>query len=98
MEATMVPEVQLSLFEIEGWLPPRSELFNSDQAQNVDPTGQYLDTLRVAGENTMARPVTSVWSDQSSVIAEQANRVVAQNVSAAEGMTTLQSELEDIEG
>ncbi|MBX0296157.1 extracellular solute-binding protein [Haloarcula nitratireducens] len=95
--ATMKPEFQLFLLEMEGWLPPRGSLFNSDEASNIDPMGDYMDTLRVAGENTMARPVTAVWSDQSSKIAQQANRAVNQDVSSAKAMATLQSGLEQTE-
>ncbi len=98
IDAVMTEDFRLSMLEIEGWLPPRGDLFNSDRARNVEPMGNYMDTLQVAGENTMPRPVTSVWSDQSSVIAEQANAAVNQDVSSAEAMATLQSELEDIEG
>ncbi|WP_424004754.1 extracellular solute-binding protein [Haloarcula salina] len=97
IQATMEPEFQLFLLEVEGWLPPRGSLFNSSKASNIDPMGDYMDTLRVAGENTMARPVTAVWSEQSSKIAQQANRAVNQDVSSAEAMATLQSGLEQTE-
>jgi len=97
IRAAMNPEFALELLSIQGWLPPRPELFNSDAAQNVPVVGRYMDTLRVAGENTMARPVTSVWSQQSSSIAQQANRVVSQDASAEQGMSTLEDSLADIE-
>ncbi|MFC7076151.1 extracellular solute-binding protein [Haloarcula halophila] len=97
IEATMSEAFQLFLLEMEGWLPPRGSLFNSSEAANIDPMGNYMETLRVAGENTMARPVTSVWSDQSSNISQQANRAVNQDVSSAEAMATLQSRLKQTE-
>lgn len=97
IEAAMNRDYQLKLFEIMGWVPPRPALFDSDEAQEIPVIGRYLDTLRVAGQNTMARPVTSVWTDQVSVIAEQANRAVDQAASSADAMATLQSSLEDIE-
>jgi len=97
IRAAMEPDFQLELLSIQGWLPPRPELFNSSEAQNVDVVGRYMDTLQVAGNNTMARPVTAVWSDQSSNIAQQANRAVGQETSSADAMSTLQSALEDTE-
>jgi len=97
IRAAMQPDFQLTLLSIQGWLPPRPELFNSSEAQNVDVVGRYMDTLQVAGNNTMPRPVTAVWSDQSSSIAQQANRAVDQAASSADAMATLESSLEDTE-
>ncbi|WP_115805514.1 extracellular solute-binding protein [Haloferax sp. Atlit-4N] len=97
IQASMREEFQLFLLEVEGWLPPRASLFNSETAAELEPAGDYMDTLRVAGENTMARPVTAVWNNQSSKIAEQANRAVGQEVSSSEAMATLQSSLEETE-
>ena len=97
IRAAMQPDFQLTLLSIQGWLPPRPELFNSSEAQNVDVVGRYMDTLQVAGNNTMPRPVTAVWSDQSSAIAEQANRAVDQTTSSADAMATLEASLEDSE-
>jgi len=97
IRAAMQPDFQLTLLSIQGWLPPRPELFSSQEAQNVDVVGRYMDTLEVAGNNTMPRPVTAVWSDQSSDIAEQANRAVGQDTSSADAMATLEAALEDTE-
>ena len=97
IRAAMEPDFQLMLLSVQGWLPPRPELFNSDEARNVDVVGRYMDTLQVAGNNTMPRPVTAVWSDQSSDIAEQANRAVGQDSASADAMATLESALEDSE-
>ena len=97
IRAAMQPDFQLTLLSIQGWLPPRPELFNSSEAQNVDVVGRYMDTLQVAGNNTMPRPVTAVWSDQSSNIAQQANRAVGQETSSADAMATLESALQDTE-
>ena len=97
IRAAMEPDFQLTLLSVQGWLPPRPELFNSSEAQDVDVVGRYMDTLQVAGDNTMARPVTAVWSDQESNISQQANRAVGQEASSADAMATLQSALEDTE-
>jgi hypothetical protein len=97
IRAAMEPDFQLTLLSVQGWLPPRPELFNSSEAQDVDVVGRYMDTLQVAGDNTMARPVTAVWSDQQSNVSQQANRAVGQEASSADAMATLQSALEDTE-
>ncbi|MDS0221557.1 extracellular solute-binding protein [Haloarcula sp. S1AR25-5A] len=87
----------LDLLKLWGWLPPKPELFNSDTARDQEPTGRYMDTLRVAGENTMPRPTTAVWGDQTSNIAQQANRAVNQDTTSEEAMTALASALEETE-
>jgi ABC-type glycerol-3-phosphate transport system substrate-binding protein len=97
IRAAMQPDFQLTLLSIQGWLPPRPELFTSQEARNVDVVGRYMDTLQVAGNNTMPRPVTAVWSDQSSDISEQANRAVGQETSSADAMATLEAALESTE-
>jgi len=97
VSAVMEPDFALELFRLQGWLPPRPELFNSDEARDVAPVGRYMETLQVAGENAMARPVTPVWSQQSSDIAQSANRVVGQETSAEDAMASLTSSLEATE-
>jgi ABC-type glycerol-3-phosphate transport system substrate-binding protein len=97
IRAMLDPEFQLELLSLQGWLPPRSELFGSDEAQNVPVMGQFMDTLQVIGENVMPRPVTAVWPDQSSAIAEQANSAVAGDMSSTNAMASLQTTLEKIE-
>ncbi|GGN94849.1 MULTISPECIES: extracellular solute-binding protein [Haloarcula] len=97
IQAATREEFQLFLLEMEGWLPPRADLFGSSTAENVEPIGNYMDTLRVAGENTMARPVTAVWNNQSSKIAQQTNRAVDRAATSAEAMRSLQSTLEQTE-
>ncbi|WP_254271267.1 extracellular solute-binding protein [Haloarcula marina] len=87
----------LDLLRVWGWLPPKPELFNSDVAREQEPTGRYMDTLRVAGENTMPRPTTSVWGNQTSKIAQQANRAVAQDTSSEQAMEALATALAETE-
>ncbi len=97
LRATMTDEVSLGLFELWGWLPPKPELFASDRAAETGVVGNYLDTIRVAGENTMPRPVTEVWPSQSTLIAEAANEVIAGDTSPEQAMSDLQSSLEETE-
>jgi len=97
IRTTMKDDVYLGLFELWGWLPPKPELFESDRAAETGVVGNYLDTIRVAGENAMARPSTTVWPTQATMIAEQANAAVAGDKSPEQAMNDLQSSLENTE-
>jgi ABC-type glycerol-3-phosphate transport system substrate-binding protein len=89
--------VQLLALEEIGWLPPRPALFESDRAQNVPIIGRYIDTLRIAGENAVPRPVTTVWGQQSDQIASEVNAAYAQQKTPEDAMSSLKSSIEDIE-
>jgi len=97
IRATMTDEFNLGIFELFGWLPPKPALFDAEEAEAVEPMGNYMDTLRVAGENAMPRPVTTAWSSQASSIAEQVNLAVAGDKSPDEAASDLQDALEDTE-
>ena len=97
LRTAMQDEVYLGMLDIWGWLPPKPALFESDQAQEIEPIGNYMDTLQVAGENVMPRPVTTVWSTQSSFIAREANSTVAGSKAPDQAMADLQGDLEDTE-
>jgi ABC-type glycerol-3-phosphate transport system substrate-binding protein len=97
LNAMKTEAFQLLALEEIGWLPPRPALFESDRAQNVPIIGRYIDTLRVAGENAVPRPVTTVWGQQSDQIASEVNAAYAQQKSPEDAMSSLKSSLEDIE-
>ena len=89
--------VQLTIFEEVGWLPPKRALFNSPRAANVPIIGRYIDTLRVAGENAVPRPVTVVWPQESTRIAQQVNSAYSRDGNPKRAMTQLQAQLRQIE-
>ncbi|GAB3025806.1 extracellular solute-binding protein [Natronobiforma cellulositropha] len=97
IQTSMVDEFNLGLLELWGWLPPKPELFESEEAEQLEPIGEYMDTLRVAGENAVARPVTEVWPTQAELIAQEANSAVAGTKSPEEAAADLQSGLEQTE-
>ncbi|MCU4740513.1 extracellular solute-binding protein [Halobacteria archaeon AArc-m2/3/4] len=97
IRAAMEDDFNLGLLDLWGWLPPKPELFDSQEAEDLEPIGNYMDTLRVAGENAVARPVTEVWGTQSELIAQEVNSAVAGNKSPQEAAEDLQSGLEDTE-
>lgn len=90
-------DVKLTIFETLGWIPPEPDLFESDRAQNLPVMGRYMDALQVAGENAVARPVTSIWTEQSSHIAQEVHDAYTGNKSPEEAMGDLQSQLQEME-
>ncbi|SDR14433.1 substrate-binding domain-containing protein [Natronobacterium texcoconense] len=98
LQAMMEDSFNLDMFELWGWVPPKPDLFDAEEAEAIDPMGEYMDTLRVAGENAMPRPVTTVWPDQATLIAEEVNNAVAGDKAPDEAAADLQGGLEDIEG
>ncbi|ELY48322.1 extracellular solute-binding protein [Natronorubrum sulfidifaciens] len=97
LRAAMTDEFNLGMFDLYGWIPPKPALFDTEDAESVEPMGHYMDTLRVAGENAMPRPVTTVWPDQSSLIAEEVNLAVAGDKSPEDAAADLQDGLEATE-
>lgn len=90
-------QVRLDLFEIGGWIPPIPELVNSSDARELETIGRYVDTLKVAGENSVPRPVTPVWPQQSTKIAKEVNASLRQEKTPSEAMSTLKESLVAIE-
>ncbi|MFP8956349.1 extracellular solute-binding protein [Natrialbaceae archaeon A-CW3] len=97
LRAAMTDDFNLGMFELWGWVPPKPHLFDTEEAENVEPMGHYMDTLRVAGENAMPRPVTTVWPDQSELIAEEVNSAVSGDKSPEDAASDLQEGLEATE-
>ncbi|WP_158056425.1 extracellular solute-binding protein [Halorussus halophilus] len=97
LQAMMSEEFQLGLFEELGFLPPRPKLFNSDRAKEVPIMGRYMETLKVAGENAIPRPVTAVWPSQSQKIYQQVNGALSQGGNPKKAMDELKKQLEAIE-
>jgi ABC-type glycerol-3-phosphate transport system substrate-binding protein len=97
MEAMTDPNFQLFLFEELGWLPPRPELFESKRAKQVPVTGRYLETLKMTLENSVPRPVTVAWPQESTKIAQKAAAAFGGDVSPSAAMSALKPQLAQIE-
>jgi ABC-type glycerol-3-phosphate transport system substrate-binding protein len=97
LQAMMSEEFKLALFEELGFLPPEPELLDTDRAQEVPIMGRYLDSVRVAGEDAMPRPVTVAWPQESQRIAQQVNRAFAQGGNPEQAMSQLEQQLQQIE-
>ncbi|MFC7156300.1 extracellular solute-binding protein [Halomarina halobia] len=97
IEAAATDEVMLGLFRIWGWLPPNLELLKTQAARDIEPTGRYADTLYVAGQNSMPRPVTVLWPQESSAISGTVNASASRKSAPDTAMTELKNELRTIE-
>ncbi|WP_433629129.1 extracellular solute-binding protein [Halomicrococcus sp. NG-SE-24] len=98
LNAVAKPAFRQYEFSQLGYFPPDSTFLQTQQAQQVDVWGDYLETLRLAGENAIPRPVTVVWPDESTAIADRVNAVLAQQQAPDQAMSALKSTLQDIEG
>ncbi len=97
LKAITTEQAQLGLFELGGWIPPVPEMVASKEAQQLDVIGRYVDTLKVAGENAIPRPVTRVWNQESTQISKEVNASLQQNKTPAKAMESLAASLEQIE-
>jgi len=96
-KALQVDEVRLRMFEIGGWTPPIADLINTERTRELELIGRYVDSLQVAGENALPRPVTSVWPQESSQIAKEVNASLRQQKTPTKAMSDLKESIESIE-
>jgi ABC-type glycerol-3-phosphate transport system substrate-binding protein len=88
--------VMLETFELAGWIPPKPSVLDSERARNVPVLGRYVDTLLFLEEHAMPRPATAAWSTESGKVAQRAHEAL-KSTPPSDAMTTLNSELEQIE-
>lgn len=97
IKTQMKKEVQIGLFDIIGWLPPKPKLLDSKAAQKVEPMGQYLDTFKVSGQNSVSRPVTVVWPSESKATYQEVNAIASQEQPVKSGLEKLDRRITKIE-
>ncbi|PSP67219.1 sugar ABC transporter substrate-binding protein [Halobacteriales archaeon QH_8_67_27] len=97
IEATMQQSFRAFQFSELGYLTGDRRLFETENVGDIEPWGPYLDTLQVAGENAIPRPVTVVWPDESSLISGAVSNVITQQAAPEEAMSSLASDFEDVE-
>ncbi|WP_049923235.1 extracellular solute-binding protein [Halopiger djelfimassiliensis] len=71
LEAFTHDEVMLTIFELQGFLPPNLELIEDADPDEVGPVARYVEQIQRAGENAVPRPVTDVWPEQSALIFQE---------------------------
>lgn len=97
LEAMAQPSYMLRMFEVIGYAPPVPAVLDSRRASRVPGVGDYVDQLRIAGENAIPRPVTVVWPQQSTQVAQVINDAYAGEIAPERATATLQSQLTNIE-
>lgn len=97
LEAFANESVMTSNFAEGGYLPPDPSVTESIDPDEVGALGGYLDTLAVAGENTVARPVTVAWPDQSPQVASEVSAAYQAEKSPEDAMADLAESLESVE-
>ncbi|ELY53952.1 extracellular solute-binding protein [Natronococcus jeotgali] len=73
LEAFTSEDVQLTIFELGGFLPPNVDLIEEADPDEIGPSARYTEQLRAAGENAVPRPVTDLWPEQSALIYQELN-------------------------
>ena len=71
IEAFTNDEVMLTIFELQGFLPPVLELVEEADPDEIGPVARYTEQIQIAGENAVPRPVTDVWPEQSALIYQE---------------------------
>ncbi|WP_049970170.1 extracellular solute-binding protein [Haladaptatus cibarius] len=97
LEAMTSESFKLKLFEIIGWIPPEPDLLETQRARDVPIMGRYVDTLKVAGQNALPRPVSVVWPQESGKIAQSVFASYAGDQSPQQAMSTLNRQITEIE-
>ncbi|WP_290814965.1 extracellular solute-binding protein [Halovivax sp.] len=94
LDAFANEDVMLTIFEIQGWLPPILELLEEVDPEEGGPVARHVDTIQIAGENAVPRPVTDVWPEQSALIYQEVHNAYRGAKSPEEAMDDLQERLE----
>ena len=102
IEAFTHDEVMLTIFELQGFLPPVLELVEEADPDEIGPVARYTDQIQIAGENAVPRPVTDVWPEQSALIYQEVHAAYRGEKSPEAAMADLAERLDrserDVEG
>ncbi|WP_226040019.1 extracellular solute-binding protein [Natrinema sp. DC36] len=97
LKAMTSDEFYLDIFELAGSTPPKPELYESDQAQNVPVMSRYLDTLQLQSENQWVHPINQIWDSQKDAIADEFHACLNQEQSPEAAVASAQEAVEEIE-
>ncbi|RKD97037.1 ABC-type glycerol-3-phosphate transport system substrate-binding protein [Halopiger aswanensis] len=93
LEAFASEEVMMTIFELQGFLPPIIELVTEASEEEIGPIARYTETVQRASENAIPRPVTDVWPEQSALIYQQVNAAYRGAKSPETAMNDLEEQL-----
>ena len=94
LEAFTDENVMLTIFELQGWLPPQLELLEEVDPDDAGPVARYTDQIQLAGENAIPRPVTDVWPEQGALIFQEVHAAYRGVKSPEAAMGDLRDRLE----
>jgi len=97
LEAFANQDVMVTVMEELGNLPPDPSVNEQVTEDQIGGIANFLDTLAVAGQNTVPRPVTTVWPDESPLVSDQISQAYQNNKSPEQAMADLEEELANIE-
>ncbi|MXV64412.1 extracellular solute-binding protein [Natronorubrum sp. JWXQ-INN-674] len=97
LEAFTQEEVMLTIFELQGFLPPNLDLLDDADPDEIGPIARYVDQLQMAGENAVPRPVTDVWPEQSALMFQEIHAAYRGAKSPEGAMNDLADRLEQSE-
>ena len=97
LEAFANESLMLTVFELEGTIPPDPEVLANADPDAVGAIGDHLDTLSFIAENTVPRPVTDIWPEQSSLVYQEVHDAYTGEKTPEEAMSELESQLADTE-
>lgn len=93
IEAFTEEEVMATIFETLSFIPPKVELLDEFDPDDVGPVARYSDQIQQAADNAIPRPVTDIWPEQSAVIAQELHAAFRGAKSPEESMSDLESRL-----
>ncbi|PSQ27381.1 ABC transporter substrate-binding protein [Halobacteriales archaeon SW_10_68_16] len=97
LEAFANQDGMVTVMEELGNLPPDPSVNEQVTEDQVGGIANFLDTLAVAGQNTVPRPVTTVWPDESPLVSDQISQAYQNNKSPEQAMADLEEELANVE-
>lgn len=97
VESFTAENVMLTIFEENGFIPPVPNLLEAEEARNVPVMGRYVDTLQIAGESAIPRPVTDIWPQQSQLIYQEVHDAYRMEKTPEGAMSDLRDALEQSE-
>jgi len=97
LEAFANPDVMVTVLGEIGLLPPDPSVLEEADESTVGGLAQFVDTLTFSGKNTVPRPVTAAWPDESPRIASEVTAAYRGVKSPEEAMGDLKERLELVE-
>ncbi|MFC7113739.1 substrate-binding domain-containing protein [Natronoarchaeum sp. GCM10025703] len=97
LEAFANESVMLEVFELQATLPPDPNVLSNADPEAVGPIGDHLDTLSFIAENTVPRPVTDLWPEQSALVYQEVHDAYRGEKTPEDAMSELQTQLESSE-